>query len=412
MKRIIYSIIIAILVGSSADARGLPAEKCRQIDAMITAQLNAGAFPGAAFIVGDREGIIYSRNYGYLDHSKKNAVCDTTLYDIASCTKVLSTTFALMYLYDNGKIELDEKIGEVVPRYAGSNFAGATIKELLTHTSGMGYRAIYPKLVANEKNGMPLMSSRKSDDYPYNVDRGMYMAKDVSIEDFTAPGAEKILDVIARESYSAARRGKYTYTDINFYLLKLAIEERSEKKLDDLTSQLMKELNCTHTGYNPLTWCDKNAIAPTEYDYLLRRGQIQGTPHDEMAAIAGGVGGNAGLFATARDIASFCEMLICNGAFHGKQILKPATVALFSSSPLASKGIYRGYGFDKRNTGALAGAECFGHTGYTGTMFWIDKGKGIYMVFLSNSVYPSRTNKQLVNSQLRVKLWQLLTGSL
>ena len=149
---------------------------------------------------------------------------------------------------------------------------------------------------------------------------------------------------------------------------------------------------------------------PTETDYLLRRGRVQGYVHDELAALSNGVGGNAGLFSTAGDIARFCQMIANRGVYNGQRILSEKAITLFSDSPLKSRGIYRGLGFDKRSANnALGGNNRCGHTGFTGCIFWIDLSEGYYMVFLSNSVHPTRTNKKLTSSGLRTKLWQTLS---
>lgn len=413
MRKIIYT-LVALISGLTLNAREMPVSLSRKLDSMIEEQLRKKAFPGAAFIVGDRDGIIYARNYGNLDYTGGVPVCDSTLYDVASLTKVISTTFAMMHLYDQGNIGLTEELGNVVPRLKYLPFSSVTMAELLTHTSGIGNKLTYTYLVNNIEQGKRLISPRKSDQYPYYVDQASYMACDVEVKDFRNPQADTLLLHMASEAYNGVKRGTYTYNDLNFYLLRLVIEERSGKTLDALTKELLGSIGSTRSGYKPLEWCDTCVIAPTEYDYLLRRGQLRGEVHDETALIAGGVGGNAGLFATAGDIANFCEMIACGGSYRGTQILKPETVELFTSSPLKSKGIYRGYGFDKRPASSkpLGGDHMCGHTGFTGTIFWIDKKSGTYMVFLSNYIHPTRTNRQLVTSMLRANLWQEITASL
>lgn len=413
MKKIAYT-LIALAASVSLYAKEAPAALTRKLDAMIEDQLGKKAFPGASFIVGDRDGIIYSRNYGKLDYEGGSPVSDSTLYDVASLTKVISTTFAVMYLYDRGLIKLDEQLGNAIPSLRGMPIAALKISELLTHTSGIGNKVIYPYFVCCADEGKPIIRNKKSDDYPYYIDQNCYMARDVRISDFRSPGIDTLLVSVANGAYNASRRGQYTYNDLNFYLLKLVVEQKSGKKLDVLTRELLASINSNTAGYKPLEWYNVRYIAPTEYDYMLRRGDLRGEVHDEIALIAGGVGGNAGLFSTAGDIANFCEMIACNGNYRGKQIIKAETVALFTSSPLSAKGIYRGYGFDKRpgTSQPLGGDYMCGHTGFTGTMFWIDRKKGTYMVFLSNYIHPTRTNRQLVTSQLRANLWKEITGSL
>lgn len=150
---------------------------------------------------------------------------------------------------------------------------------------------------------------------------------------------------------------------------------------------------------------------PTEVDHVLKRDTVTGYVHDELAVMAGGVGGNAGLFTTAEDISRFCEMILNGGVYNGKRILSENTVRLFTASPLADKGIWRGLGFDKRDpeNSDLGGKSSFGHTGFTGTIFWMDADSGIYMVFLSNAVHPTRLNNRLNSSMLRTELWKVVS---
>lgn len=218
--------------------------------------------------------------------------------------------------------------------------------------------------------------------------------------------------VIARiiKSYKAEQRGKYLYTDSNFYILRQIVEVIARQRLDEFTAGLFAEMGMADTGYNPLRWKSPLMIVPTEDDYLMDRGRLVGYVHDDLAAVRDGVEGNAGLFSTAEDLSRFCEMMLNEGRFRGDRIISERTVGLFTSSPLQPRGIFRGLGFDKRgSSSSLHGG--FGHTGYTGTMIWMDPQKDIFMVFLSNRVHPTRLNDGLVTSQLRNKIWSALKAS-
>ncbi len=426
MKIVLVSILLFLFSLLSIQSRELPHDTKEQMDSMIRQELSARAFPGATFLCGTKDQILYSCNYGYLDYTHAIPVTDSTLYDVASCTKVLSTTFVLMRLYDLGKIKLEQTVGEFLPQFEGTTLATLTIQELLTHTSGLKLIVVYSDLV-KPTDGGKLFSAQGNERYPYLVDQNLYMARDVILDsDYLSnnplPGYRQIADslwinpsvdsVITSKiirSYAPKQRGRYLYNDTNMYLLMLIAEQITGRALEESTSELLAELGCTNTGYRPLEWASRERIAPTEDDKLLRRGQIQGFVHDELAAVSGGVGGNAGLFSTASDVARFCQMILNEGFYNGQQIISPATIETFTSSPLSTRGIYRGLGFDKRGmASALGGPDCCGHTGFTGTIFWIDRNKKLFMVFLSNSVHPTRTNKRLSTSQLRLNLWKTL----
>ena len=210
------------------------------------------------------------------------------------------------------------------------------------------------------------------------------------------------------EDYKPERRGSYQYSDTNFWLLKLIAEKVSGESLDRLTHALLSELGCTLSGYNPLQTCDMEHCVPTEDDHILNRGTVQGYVHDELGALMGGVGGNAGLFSTAKEMARFCEMMLNDGCYASRRILSQETIRLFTGSPLAERKIWRGLGFDKRDPASspLGGTDSYGHTGFTGTIFWIDARAGLYMVFLSNAVCPTRVDNKLLSTSLRTKIWE------
>lgn len=407
----------------------LPKQIQQQIDSMIYAELDNHAFPGAAFICGNADTILYARNYGFLDYSHNIPVNDSTLYDVASCTKVLATTFVLMHLYDQGLVQLDQPLDRILPQFHNTPIQNITVTELLTHTSGLRPFVIYPELIQPAK-GTKLFSNRHSDQYPYHVDRNLYMVRDITFDTtyltttslanyrrvtdslWINPAFDTIVQRKIIQSYRPEKRGKYLYNDSNMYLLRLIAEHLSGQSLDSLTSQLFTALRCHHTGFRPLAWYSRNNIAPTENDQLMRRDLLQGYVHDELAAVSNGIGGNAGLYSTAKDMASFCQMMLNHGQYQDKQIIDSLTIDLFTSSPLLKKGVYRGLGFDKRGpTSGFGGQNSFGHTGFTGTIFWIDRDKQLFMVFLSNSIHPTRTNKRLSDSQLRLKLWKTVQAA-
>lgn len=148
------------------------------MDSMIRRELSARAFPGAAFLCGTADQTLYTHNYGDLDYTHTVPVTDSTLYDVASCTKVLSTTFVLMRLYDQKKISLERTVGEFLPRFAGTPLTTLTIQELLTHTSGLKPTVVYPDLI-KPAHGGKLFNGHRNEQYPYLVDQNLYMVRNV-----------------------------------------------------------------------------------------------------------------------------------------------------------------------------------------------------------------------------------------
>ena len=432
-------IAIFLLLGTVLSTRSgeLPRREEERMDSMIRRELSARAFPGAAFLCGTADQTLYTHNYGDLDYTHTVPVTDSTLYDVASCTKVLSTTFVLMRLYDQKKISLERTVGEFLPRFAGTPLTTLTIQELLTHTSGLKPTVVYPDLI-KPAHGGKLFNGHRNEQYPYLVDQNLYMVRNVVqdsvyLSGVPRPGYRQIADslwvnpsvdtIMARKiirSYDPGRRGRYLYNDTNMYLLRLIAERITGRTLEESTAELFAELGCTDTGYRPLEWTSRERIAPTENDKLLRRGPIQGFVHDELAAVSGGAGGNAGLFSTASDIARFCQMILNNGSYNGRQIITPATIDTFTSSPLSAKGIYRGLGFDKpdmqntkKSPTCEEAPECvYGHTGYTGTAFWVDPENDLIFIFLSNRVYAHRWNTALMSLNIRPRIQSVIYQSI
>ena len=419
---LLFAFALAAMHGQD---RGLPERLKRSLDSMILDAMQIKAFPGAQLVIGDREGVLYARNYGYHDYSRKREVTDRDLYDVASCTKVVSTTFVVMRLYDRGLLRIDDPLVKYLPEFAGTTAESVTLGELLTHTSGMRAQTFYTPLVRNA-NGGRLFSGKLSADYPYRIGKNYFVARDVAIDTlllsrtpragwreatsklYVNPAVDTLIMRQIIEDYKPERRGSYQYSDTNFWLLKLIAEKVSGESLDRLTHALLSELGCTLSGYNPLQTCDMEHCVPTEDDHILNRGTIQGYVHDELGALMGGVGGNAGLFSTAKEMARFCEMMLNDGCYAGRRILSQETIRLFTGSPLAERKIWRGLGFDKRDPASspLGGTDSYGHTGFTGTIFWIDARAGLYMVFLSNAVCPTRVDNKLLSTSLRTKIWE------
>lgn len=424
MKRFFILFIIAWFP-FAAYARELPEKTRKSIDSLMSAGLKAGYFPGASIAVGNRDGILYEQCYGYRDNTKTAQVTPDDIYDIASVTKVVATTFSVMRLYDEGKIDLNKFVGDYISCYNDTPVAKITITQLLTHTSGLPYFPAYSLLFSNAGGGSYISYGKGSDKYPYPVDKNTYRCtdaladpeyvSDVYIEGYRRagrniyinPGVDGLIVNRIIESYNPELRGKYKYTDSNFYILRQVVENISDMNFDDYTKKLFKELGMSSTGFKPLEWKVPELIIPTEYDYLMCRGQIQGYAHDDLAAVHDNVEGNAGLFSNASDLSRFCEMLLNDGEFRGERVISARTVRLFTSSPLRPKGIHRGLGFDKRGS-TTSLYDGYGHTGYTGTMIWMDDKHEIFMVFLSNRVHPTRLNNGLSNSNLRGKLWEIL----
>jgi len=394
----------------------------KYIDSMMTYALKKGFFPGAQVIVGTGDFNLISKNYGFHDYTKKQLVKSEDVFDLASMSKVLGATLVTMRLVGDGKLKLTDQVGEIVPMYKNTAISDLTLFELLTHTSGLTPSITFYQALLSTPDNSPLLSKEKSEQYvePFDV---MFVNKNIVYDSKYLAFEPKenwvqiyknmwlnpefyplVYDRIATANTNP--RGKYLYSDLNLLLVKQMIETKTGKKLDEFTNEIYAELGISIIGYNPLKWTSIDNVMPTEVDNLFRRDTIKGYVHDEAAAIFGGVSGNAGLFANAESIAVICKMLMNNGTYKGKQILKANVVKEFTDSPLAKNGIYRGLGFDKRKPDEFFTKDDFGHTGFTGTFFFMNRKTNRFLIILTNRVNPTRTNRLMYKDDFSTKIWK------
>lgn len=396
------------------------------IDSMMSNALEKGFFPGAQISVGSKDSIFILKNYGYHDYSKKELVKTEDVYDLASMSKVLGATLVAMRLVGDNKIKLQDKLGDVVAVYRNTAISDLTLFELLTHTTGLKSGITFYQSLLSTPDGSPLLSSKKSDVYIELFDN-MYVNKNIVYD-------TKYLSFELRDNYiqvyknmwlnpdfyktiyekiglaNTNIRGNYLYSDLNLILVQQMMESKTGMKLDQLVKQIYNDLGISKIGYNPLKWTSDQNVTPTEFDPFFRKDMIKGYVHDEAAAILGGVSGNAGLFANAESISVICQMLLNNGKYAGKQILEKKVVREFTKSPLVKKGIYRGLGFDKRKPDAFYQENDFGHTGFTGTFFFMNPDKNRFLIILTNRVNPTRTNKLMYNDNFSSKIWKQINN--
>lgn len=208
---------------------------------------------------------------------------------------------------------------------------------------------------------------------------------------------------------------EYLYSDLPYYLMKYYLEKYFESNLQTITQQrVYKRLGMNYTGYLPLTRFDTLQIAPTEDDKLWRHQQIRGFVHDQGAAMQGGIGGHAGLFSNANDVAKIMQMYLNGGDYGGEKILDKATIEKYNKCYYCDQNVRRGVGFDKPQLGK-AGPTCnctsessFGHSGFTGTFTWADPEEDLVYVFLSNRVYPDSNNRKLIREDIRSNIQEVI----
>jgi beta-N-acetylhexosaminidase len=340
---------------------GLSSARLDSVRALMQNAVQDSVFPGAILLVARNGIIVMHEAFGQMGYKEFNRVMPLdAIFDMASVTKCVATTTACMLLYERGLLDLDAPVQNYLPEFAGAGKERVTIRHLLTHSSGlMAYRRYF-------------------------------------LEDKT-PG--EIIKTILNEPLENPPGAKTVYSDLGIILLGKIIEKLSGQPLEVFCrEQIFKPLKMNETGYNPPPQF-LSRIVPTESDSWRGR-MVHGQVHDENAFALGGVSGHAGLFSTARDLATFLSMLLNGGAYEGGRLLKPETIALFTSPQHVVKGSSRALGWDtadgKNSAGHLMSARAFGHTGFTGTSVWTDPEKNMFVILLSNRVHPTRSNQKLL----------------
>ena len=363
----------------------------------IGAAIGRGAFPGCRVLAAKNSRVFYDLSVGKLTYSGNEPVKPNTLYDVASLTKVLSTTLAVMKLYEEGKIALDAPLSKYLPTAGSTDKGSITIRDLLLHRAGLVPYIPFWKATMDSTGAKSAAwyRSSKQAGFTLPVGQNLWARNDVR-------------DTIWKAIYNSPRRtvGKYVYSDNDFYFLWAVVEKVTGKPMPQyLAQEFYGPLGLKYTGFNPLERFPKTDIAPTENDVLWRGQQVWGTVHDQGAALMGGVAGHAGLFSTAEEVATIFQMLLNGGTYGGKRLLKNKTIDLFTGYQNSSR---RGLGFDKpeqgRNAVVTADAcskRTFGHTGFTGTCAWADPVTGIIFVLLSNRVFPNAENGLITKLSVR-----------
>lgn len=378
----------------------------RQIDSIALNGIEIGAYPGCQILAMKDGEIIYEKNFGSFTYDSKIPVQSDDVYDIASLTKVFATTFAMMKLYDEGKISLESTLGDYLPYLKNTDKGSLKIIELMTHQAGLtAWIPLYQMTLKDGKPDMSLYRTQIDENHTVRVAKNLYLENDFDYQLFDSVAVSCIGDK------------KYKYSDLGFYYLPKIVELLTNKPFEAyLQENFYKPLNLNHIFYKPLNHIDLNKIAPTENDVTFRMQQLQGDVHDQSAALFGGVSGHAGLFANARDLAVMMQLLLNQGYANGKQFLSDFTIEKFTTAPFVENMNRRGIGFDKPEVNPevkaytpskQASMKSFGHTGFTGTFAWADPENQLIVIFLSNRVYPDASNNKLAKNDIRTKIHEL-----
>lgn len=318
--------------------------------------IRSGVFPGAVVVVGRRDTVLYAQGYGHFTWSAASPVPDpeSTLFDLASLTKVVATLTAVMKLVEDRRLDLDRPVQSYLPDFRGAGKGGVTVRHLLDHTSGL-------------RSFLPLNQ--------------------------LAADAGSARRLVLDEPLRRPPGSRVEYSDLNAMILGWIVEEVSGEALNHFAGRIFRRLGMRETRFNPprAVW---HRVAPVG---VWRGSAVAGRVHDQNAAILGGVAGHAGLFSTGRDLARYAQALLRSLEGEGCGPFKRSTVEQFTTRSAENRAL--GWEMNDttvtENSGVLLSPFALGHTGFTGTLIWVDPAQDFFLVFLTNRVFSPRTSRSL-----------------
>src|SRR5690606_14546682 len=373
---------------------GMNSEKLKKIDSLAQMAVDMKMTPGIQLLIARKGKVFYNKNFGKHTYDGDEKVVFDDIYDLASITKIVATLPLVMELEEQGEISLDSKLSEILPEYKNSNKKSITIKSMLSHYARLKpWEPFYIRtLDADKKPDPKYYRTSYSKDFNIEISENLFLRSDY----------QDTIQAIVKDS-DLLDKLEYRYSDFPYFILKKFIENHYDKPLDELVQEhFYKSLGANYTMYNPYHIISNSHIIPTEEDNYYRYQRVQGYVHDMGAAMQNGVGGHAGVFSNANDVAKIMQMYLQKGYYGGKRYLKPETLDRFNKTYYIDKKNRRGVGFDKpqlKGEGSTCGCvsmDSFGHSGFTGTYAWADPEEEIVYIFLANRTYPTEGDNLLL----------------
>jgi beta-N-acetylhexosaminidase len=382
---------------------GIQKKNLEIIDSIANLGIKEKAYPGCQVVAIKDGKLFFQKSYGTLTYDTASPkVTDQTIYDLASITKISSSCLALMKLNSEKKFDYKQTLGYYLPELAGSNKNDLIIEDVLTHQAGLiAWIPFYLKTMDKQNNYKPgLYNDKRTDKFPVQVAKDLYT---------TTWMADSMFSRILNSKLE--NPGKYLYSDLGYYFMQRIIQKLSGTPQEKYVEENFYKPMGLGLTYLPLEKYKLNEIAPTENDTKFRKQVVRGYVHDPGAAMLGGVAGHAGLFGTAKDLATLMQMYLEKGNYGGVQYLDSNVVKDFTSYHFAPNN-RRGLCFDKPEPDPkkdspvtdLCSPESYGHSGFTGTFTWVDPKNKLIVVFLSNRVYPDAEENKLAKLGIRGKI--------
>ncbi len=389
---------------------GMNLSKLAQIRFIVNNAIENQEFPGCQILVARKGKVVFFESFGNQRYGANEPVDGQTIYDLASLTKVAATLQAIMMLYDQKKLDINQKASFYLAELQNSNKKDITIKDLLLHQAGL--KAFVPfyentKETAGELNPRYFTKENNGNSY-LKVADSLFVRPMIKDSVFRW--------IIKSSLVSPSNSPKYLYSDLGLIILQRVVEKLSGQTIDAFVdSKIYTPLGMYNTGFNILEKRPLQNVAPTEIISDYRNAPIKGTVHDPNAALLGGVAGHAGLFSNAWDLVRLFQMNLNKGHYDDLKFFSPATMDFFSKKQ--SNISHRGLGWNKpsKEDGSVsqyASESTYGHTGFTGTAAWVDPEKELIYIFLSNRVYPSSENNKIIKNKTRKRIHDVVYESM
>jgi beta-glucosidase-like glycosyl hydrolase/CubicO group peptidase (beta-lactamase class C family) len=419
---------------------GIDRNQLFKIDTLVNNAIKSKALPGCVIYLAKDGKVFYNKSFGYFTYDSLRKVIPTDIYDLASVTKIAATTPAIMMLDEQNKININSRLSKYLPELKHSNKNKILIKDVLAHQARLeSFIPFYLQTLRCNEPGETLISNKPQSANSIKTMEGEYIncntkfvANTYNKTDtiiFTVKVADSLYirndwhdSIINKINQSALLpKSVYHYSDLGFILLAEAVSKVTKQSINQFDyDNLYKPLGATTLGYDPLIKFDKTNIAPTEDDKIYRKQLIQGYVHDPTAAMFGGIAGHAGLFSNANDLGKLMQLYLNKGEYGGTRYFKSATIDLYTSRPFLKNHNRRALGFDKPEPDTskqspvdrCVSDSSYGHTGFTGTMVWVDPKYNLVYIFLSNRVYPDASENKLAESNLRTNIQKIIYNTM
>lgn len=415
---------------------GIPRTDLDSIDQIVKEAITKKALPGGVVFLAKDGKVFYHKAFGHHTYDSARTTLTSDIYDLASITKIAATTVSLMKLSENKQLSINSRLAHYIPELKPHHKGKISVKDVLSHQGRFpSWSPFYLKTIQCDTPGEKLYTNLPTNKNSYKVNEttyvnchttyinGIYSKNAISgfntkvadslyiIDSYKDTIFNRILDI------DLLPKPVYLYSDLGFILLDKAIQNITHSTLDRISDSLFyKPLGAKTLVFNPLYKFSRKRITPCENDIIWRKQVVHGYVHDPAAAMLGGVSGNAGLFGNANDLAILMQMLLNKGEYGGIKYLDHSTIDHFNTRYFYKNANRRGLGFDKPEPDPKKGSpvsryvsdNSFGHSGFTGTLTWVDPDNGLVYVFLSNRVYPEAWHNKLAELNVRTNIQDII----